>query len=204
MPPDILAQWKKLNLTPEKFLKPIGLSEPAGEKGRLLIEQVSSRPTCDVNGIIGGYTGEGSKTVIPAQASAKISFRLVEGQDPARIRKLFREYVTSRLPKDCTAEFGDHSSGAAIALDWNMKPLAAAKQALTDEWGKETVLMGSGASVPIVTDFKKTLGLDSVLVGFGLDDDNIHSPNEKYDLKSFHKGIRSWARILGALAAMPK
>src|ERR1700722_535345 len=82
LPPDILAQWSKLDLTPETFLKPIGLSEPAGEKGRLLIEQISSRPTCDVNGIIGGYTGEGSKTVIPAEASAKVSFRLVEGQAP--------------------------------------------------------------------------------------------------------------------------
>jgi acetylornithine deacetylase/succinyl-diaminopimelate desuccinylase-like protein len=167
LPSDILAQWKKLDLTPERFLKPIGLSVPAGEKDRLLIEQVSSRPTCDVNGIIGGYTGEGSKTVIPAQASAKVSFRLV-------------------------------------ALDWNMKPLAAVRRALTDEWGKETILFGSGASIPIVADFKNRLGLDTVLVGFGLDDDNIHSPNEKYDLKSFHKGIRSWARILCALAEMPK
>src|SRR5882724_558748 len=177
LPPDILAQWSKLDLTPESFLKPIGLSVPAGEKGRLLIEQISSRPTCDVNGIIGGYTGEGSKTVIPAEASAKVSFRLVEGQDPGRIRKAFRDYVTARLPGDCKAEFTDHSSGAAIALDWNMKPLAAAKRAL---------------------------GLDSVLVGFGLDDDNIHSPNEKYDLKSFHKGIRSWARILAAFAEAPR
>src|SRR3954454_15992933 len=89
LPPDILAQWKNLNLTPESFLKPIGLSIPAGEKDRLLIEQVSSRPTCDINGIIGGYTGEGSKTVIPAEASAKVSFRLVEGQHPATIRKSF-------------------------------------------------------------------------------------------------------------------
>jgi acetylornithine deacetylase/succinyl-diaminopimelate desuccinylase-like protein len=202
LPPDILAQWKKLNLTPETFLKPIGLSIPAGEKGRLLIEQASSRPTCDVNGIWGGYIGEGSKTVIPSHASAKISFRLVEGQDPLKIRKAFRDYVSARIPGDCKVEFGDHSAAPAIALDWNMKPLAAAKQALTEEWGKEAVLMGSGASIPIVADFKRTLGLDSLLVGFGLDDDNIHSPNEKYDLKSFHKGIRSWARILVALAAV--
>src|SRR6201993_3693871 len=95
LPPDILAQWKNLNVTPESFLKPIGLSIPAGEKDRLLIEQLSSRPTCDVNGIVGGYIGEGSKNVIPAEASAKISFRLVEGQDPAKIRKAFRDYVTA-------------------------------------------------------------------------------------------------------------
>ena len=99
LPPEVLAQWKKLNLTPETFLKPIGLSIPAGEKDRLLIEQVSSRPTCDINGIVGGYIGEGSKTVIPAEASAKISFRLVEGQDPAKIRKAFRDYVTARHPR---------------------------------------------------------------------------------------------------------
>lgn len=204
LPPDILAQWKNLNLTPESFLKPIGLSIPAGEKDRLLIEQISSRLTCDINGIFGGYTGEGSKTVIPAEATAKVSFRLVEGQDPQKIKQAFRDYVTSRLPGDCKAVFTEHSSGAAIALDWNMKPLAAAKRALTEEWGKEALLVGSGASIPIVADFKRTLGLDSLLIGFGLDDDNIHSPNEKYDLKSFHKGIRSWARILGALAEAPR
>ena len=200
LPPAILEQWKKLNLSAESFLKPIGLSIPAGETDRLLIEQISSRPTCDINGIIGGYTGEGSKTVIAAEASAKVSFRIVEGQDPRRIRDAFRAYVTERLPGDCTAEFLDHSNAPAIALDWTMKPLAAAKRALTDEWGKEALLIGSGASIPIVADFKRTLGLDTVLIGFGLDDDNIHSPNEKYDLTSFQKGIRSWARILAALA----
>ena len=204
LPKEVLEQWKSLGLTPEKFLKPVGLSIPAGEKDRLLIEQVSSRPTCDINGIVGGYIGEGSKTVIPAEASAKISFRLVEGQDPLKIRKAFRDYVTARLPGDCKAEFGDHSSAPAIALPWDMKALGAAKKALTEEWGKETVLFGSGASIPVVADFKKTLGLDSLLVGFGLDDDNIHSPNEKYDLKSFHKGIRSWARILAELAELPR
>jgi len=200
LPADILEQWRKLDLTPEKFLNPIGLSIPAGEKGRLLVEQVSSRPTCDVNGIVGGYIGEGSKTVIPAEASAKVSFRLVEGQDPEKIRKAFRDYVTARLPGDCHVEFIDHSNAPAVALDWNMKPLAAARRALAEEWGRDAVLMGSGASIPIVADFKRTLGLDSLLVGFALDDDNIHSPNEKYDLRSFHKGTRSWARILAALA----
>jgi acetylornithine deacetylase/succinyl-diaminopimelate desuccinylase-like protein len=200
LPADVLEQWRKLDLTSEKFLKPIGLSIPAGEKGRLLIEQISSRPTCDVNGIVGGYIGEGSKTVIPAEASAKVSFRLVEGQDPDKIREAFRDYVTARLPGDCRAEFIDHSNAPAVALDWNMKPLAAARRALAEEWGKDAVLMGSGASIPIVADFKRTLGLDSLLVGFALDDDNIHSPNEKYDLRSFQKGIRSWARILAALA----
>ncbi|MDO8980211.1 MAG: M20/M25/M40 family metallo-hydrolase [Afipia sp.] len=204
LPPDILAQWKNLNLSAETFLKPIGLSVPAGEKDRLLIEQVSSRPACDINGIVGGYTGEGSKTVIPAEASAKVSFRLVEGQQPEKIRNAFRDYVTSRLPADCTAEFIDHAGAPAIALDWGMKPLAAAKRALTDEWGKDALLIGSGASIPIVADFKKTLGLETVLIGFGLEDDNIHSPNEKYDLKSFHKGIRSWARILAAFADTPR
>jgi acetylornithine deacetylase/succinyl-diaminopimelate desuccinylase-like protein len=199
-PPDILEAWKKLNLSAESFLKPIGLSVPAGEKDRLLIEQVTSRPTCDVNGIYGGYTGEGAKTVIAAEATAKISFRLVEGQDPQKIRDTFRAYVKSKLPVDCSVEFAGHSNAPAIALDWTMKPLAAAKRALTDEWGKEAVLIGSGGSIPVVADFKNTLGLDAVLVGFGLEDDRIHSPNEKYDLKSFHKGIRSWARILAAFA----
>jgi acetylornithine deacetylase/succinyl-diaminopimelate desuccinylase-like protein len=203
-PPEVLEQWKKLNLTADTFLKPIGLSIPAGEKGRLLIEQISSRPTCDVNGIVGGYIGEGSKTVIPAEALAKVSFRLVEGQDPAKIKQAFRDYVTARIPGDCKVEFGDFSAGPAIALPWDMKALGAAKKALSDEWGKETVLFGSGASIPVVSDFKRTLGLDALLVGFGLDDDNIHSPNEKYDLKSFHKGIRSWARILAELAALPR
>src|SRR5215467_4956370 len=204
LPPDILAQWKKLNLSAESFLKPIGLSIPAGEKDRLLIEQISSRPTCDVNGIVGGYTGEGSKTVIPAEASAKISFRLVPGQDPAQIRQAFRDYVTARIPGDCKVEFGDHSTALAIAVPWDMKALAAARKALTEEWGRQALVIGSGGSIPIVADFKKTLGLDSLLVGFGLDDDNIHSPNEKYDLKSFQKGIRSWARILAELAELPR
>src|SRR5215813_63702 len=120
LPPDILAQWKKLNLSPDSFLKPIGLSIPAGEKDRLLIEQLTSRPTCDVNGIVGGYTGEGSKTLIAAEASAKVSFRLVGDQDPETIRAAFRSFVRARLPADCRAEFISHAGAPAIALDWSM------------------------------------------------------------------------------------
>ncbi len=200
LPPEIRRQWEALGLTAESFLGQVGLRVPAGEKDRLLIEQLSSRPTCDVNGIVGGYTGEGSKTVIPSQASAKVSFRLVGEQNPDKVRDAFRAFVRARLPADCTAEFISHAGAPAIALDWGMPVLGAARGALTTEWGRQAALIGSGASIPIVADFKRLLGMDTLLIGFGLDDDRIHSPNEKYDLTSFHKGIRSWARVLAALA----
>ena len=199
-PKQVLDQWASLGLTSESFLKPIGLSEPAGEKGRMLIEMVQSRPTCDVNGIIGGYTGVGAKTVIAAEASAKVSFRLVGDQDPAKIRDAFHAHVHARLPKDCTVEFISHKGSPAITLPFDMPDLVAAKSALHDEWGVDAVTLGSGGSIPIVGDFKKSLGLDTLLFGFGLDDDRIHSPNEKYDVTSFEKGARSWARVLAALA----
>jgi amidohydrolase len=200
LPDDVKKAWAALSLTSENFLGQVGLAVPAGEKDRLVIEQISSRPTCDVNGILGGYTGPGAKTVIPAEASAKISFRLVGKQDPAKIRDAFRAFVRARLPADCTAEFEDHTGAPAVALDWNLPQLAEARAALTQEWGKEALLIGSGGSIPVVADFKRLLGIDTLLIGFGLDDDRIHSPNEKYDLTSFHKGTRSWARILAALA----
>jgi acetylornithine deacetylase/succinyl-diaminopimelate desuccinylase-like protein len=200
LPADVKKSWEALGMTPEKFLGQVGLAVPAGEKGRLVIEQVFSRPTCDVNGITGGYTGPGAKTVISAQASAKISFRLVGQQDPDKIRDAFRTFVTSRLPADCKAEFIDHTGASAISLDWNLPQLAKAQDALSQEWGKEAVLIGCGGSIPIVADFKHLLGIDTLMIGFALDDDRVHSPNEKYDVTSFHKGTRSWARVLAALA----
>ncbi len=201
LPLEVIQQWRSLRFTPESFLKPVGLSVPAGETDRLLIEQVFSRPSCDMNGIWGGYAGQGAKTIIPSMASAKVSFRLVTGQDPEKIRDAFRNFVRARLPADCKVEFVDHTNAPAIALPWDLPQLAAARGALADEWGREALLIGCGASIPIVADFKQLLGMDTLLVGFGLDDDRVHSPNEKYDLQSFHKGTRSWARILAALAA---
>jgi len=199
-PTQVLEQWKGLNLTEEEFLGQVGLKESAGEKGRMLIEQIQSRPTCDVNGIIGGYTGEGTKTVIAAQASCKISFRLVGDQDPEKISANFQAFVRERIPADCSVEFIKHKGSRALALPHAFPAITAAKAALHDEWRKDPIVIGMGGSIPVGGDFKRTLGLDTLFVGFGLDDDRIHSPNEKYDLKSFHKGTRSWARILAALS----
>jgi acetylornithine deacetylase/succinyl-diaminopimelate desuccinylase-like protein len=201
MPVEVLAQWRKLNLTPEEFLGQVGLKIPAGEKDRMLIEQIQSRPTCDANGIIGGYTGEGTKTVIASEARAKISFRLVGDQDPAHVTEAFETFVRARIPPDCSAEIVRHKGSRAIQLPHDMPVLKKARRALSEEWATEAVTIGSGGSIPIVGDFKRALGLDTLLVGFGLDDDRVHSPNEKYDLTSFHKGTRSWARILAAIAA---
>jgi acetylornithine deacetylase/succinyl-diaminopimelate desuccinylase-like protein len=198
--PEQNAQWDALGFDPAKFLGEIGLSEPAGERGYSVLEQVWARPTAEVNGIHGGYTGEGSKTVIPAQASAKVSFRLVGDQDPNAIREAFRAFVTERLPPDCRARFLNHSGEGAVSLPVDSVWVRKASGALSREWGRETALIGMGGSIPIVSQFKRRLGMDTVLAGFALGDDRIHSPNEKYNLKSFHKGARSWARILAALA----
>jgi acetylornithine deacetylase/succinyl-diaminopimelate desuccinylase-like protein len=200
LPPDIKADLAALGLTPEKFLGPIGLKIPAGEKDRMLIEQISTRPTAEVNGIISGYTGEGAKTVIPSKAMAKVSFRLVAAQDPDKIRAAFRDFVRARVPADCSVEFGNFTSAPAFDVAFDNPALAKARAALAEEWGKKAVTVGAGGSIPIVGDFKTVLGMDTLMVGFALDDDRVHSPNEKYDLKCFHKGIRSWARILAALA----
>ena len=200
IPASVKKQWAGLNFSEKAFLGEVGLKIPAGEKGRSVLEMIWSRPTCEINGIYGGYTGEGFKTVIPAEASAKVSFRLVGDQNPKKIVTAFRKYVKDNIPADCKASFVSEGASGAIQLDYQMPELQKASAALKAEWGRPAVLAAMGGSIPVVGHFQKILKMQSLLVGFGLDDDRIHSPNEKYNLSSFHKGARSWARIMEVLA----
>jgi len=200
LPRNVKRQWQSLKFSERRFLRGVGLSLPAGESGKSVLEQIWARPTAEVNGILGGYTGAGTKTVLPSKASAKLTFRLVGKQKPGRILKAFRKFVKERIPKDCKVEFSPDGGGNPGFEVNDANPLIArTAAALKQEFGREAVLMGSGGSIPIVRHFKDILGMDSVLVGFGLGDDAIHSPNEKYNVSSFHHGIRSWVRIMAAI-----
>jgi acetylornithine deacetylase/succinyl-diaminopimelate desuccinylase-like protein len=199
LPEELRAAWAALEFDHEAFLGAVGLRHPAGEAGRLPLEMLWSRPTAEPNGIAGGYAGEGFKTVLPAEASAKISFRLVGEQDPQAIRESFREMVRARVPADAEVSFVGHGASPASRMDTSSPAFEAARRALSDEWGTEAAFVGSGGSIPVAGYFKSVLGMDSLLAGWGKDDDGLHAPNEKYDVESFHKGTRSWARVLAAL-----
>jgi acetylornithine deacetylase/succinyl-diaminopimelate desuccinylase-like protein len=194
------AQWDALGFDEAAFLGGIGLSVPSGERGYSALERLWARPTADINGIWGGYTGEGSKTVIPSEASAKVSFRLVSDQDPDEVFDQFQRFVAERLPKDASVSFKSHSGSPAIEANTDTPWVHAAQAALREEYGREPLLMGSGGSIPVVNSLRRVLGIDSLLVGFSLDDDQVHSPNEKFEQRCFHHGIRTHARLLAKFA----
>jgi acetylornithine deacetylase/succinyl-diaminopimelate desuccinylase-like protein len=201
LPDTLRQQWQSLAFDHASYLGDVGLSHPAGEQDRTPLEMIWSRPTAEVNGMWGGYTGAGFKTVLPGEANAKVSFRLVSKQDPAKILTAFRKWAEAQMPPDCEIIWHDGIDGSpASVMEINDPAFEASRQALTEEWGKAAAFVGSGGSIPVAGYFKTILGMDAMLIGFGKDDDQIHSPNEKYDLESFHKGIRSWARILARIA----
>lgn len=201
LPDAIRSQWQALAFDHAKFLGDVGLSVPAGEQDRTPLEMIWSRPTAEINGISGGYTGNGFKTVLPSKAHAKVSFRLVGEQDPFAIRENFRAWVKAQLPADCSVDFHGHGAGPAGIMSIDDPAFEAARAALSEEWGRPAAYVGCGGSIPIAGYFQTILGMDAMLLGFGRDDDQIHSPNEKYDVECFHKGIRSWARVLAKLTA---
>jgi acetylornithine deacetylase/succinyl-diaminopimelate desuccinylase-like protein len=201
VPPEQAKAWQALGFDESAFLGDIGLSVPAGERGRGPLERMWARPTADINGIWGGYTGAGSKTVIAAEASAKISFRLVPGQDPAAVVEGFKRFVAERTPADARTDVTVFATTPGIEIASDSRWVQAARAALADEYGRPAVLMGSGGSIPVVESMRRLLGIDSLLMGFGLADDQVHSPNEKFEWRCFHHGLRSHARLLDKLSA---
>ncbi|HME20076.1 MAG TPA: dipeptidase [Acetobacteraceae bacterium] len=194
------AEWQALGFDETAFLRGIGLATPGGEHGVPALQRLWTRPTADINGIWGGYSGPGSKTIIPSEASAKVSFRLVPDQDAQAVFEGFQRFVADRLPPGMQVSFEAFGMAPGIEIATDTPWVEAARTALQQEYGRPAVMIGSGGTIPVVEQIKRTLNIDSLMMGFGLEDDQIHSPNEKFELRCFHKGTRSHARLLGKLA----
>jgi len=198
---NLRAQWAASGFDEADYLANAGLTRAHGETGYSALEQQWARPTLEINGLWGGYQGAGTKTVIPAEAHCKLTCRLVGDMDPDDIRQKVRAHVEAQLRPDLSIDWDLDLDGApASVMNTDRPEFERARQALSDEWNRDAVFSGMGGSIPIAGHFRSVLGMDAMLIGFANEDDRIHSPNEKYNLTSFHKGIRSWARVLHALA----
>jgi acetylornithine deacetylase/succinyl-diaminopimelate desuccinylase-like protein len=193
-------RFKVLKFSEKNYAKEINVKELKGEKGYSTVERMWARPTLDCNGIIGGFTEAGAKTVLPSKVMAKISMRLVPNQDPIKIAKLFTNYVKQIAPKSVKVEIRYIHGGSPIVTPMNDKATIAASKAMARAFGKKTVYMREGGSIPIVTVFAKQLNAVPVLMGFGLNTENLHSPNEHFDLNHFHLGILSSAHFFEEFA----
>jgi acetylornithine deacetylase/succinyl-diaminopimelate desuccinylase-like protein len=197
-----LKAWKALPFDEEEYREhEVGSTVLTGEPGFSVLERTWARPTLEVHGMPGGFTGVGAKTVIPAKAVAKVSMRLVPDMTPAATFALYRDYVESIVPRGCSVEVRMIHSGDPIVISTDNRFVAAATQAMRTVFGKETVFVRGGGSIPIVGDFVRELRIPTVLMGFGLPDDNLHAPNEKFNLSNFHRGIESivrWLELVGA------
>lgn len=196
--------WRRLGIDAAANLRKIGLPPEAdiGEAGYTATEREWARPTAEVNGMCGGYTGPGAKTVIPAKASAKVSFRLVADQDPARVTAAFFDWCRARTPPGCRWEFIEHSGGWPATVRTDSALLAAASRAVERATGKKPELIRSGGSIPVAGMLKDKAGLETIFMGFGLDDDRVHSPNEKFEIECFSQGARAHALFVDELLTM--
>lgn len=199
MTPEMHEAYSQLPFDEEQFKKDLKLKHVDGEKGYTTLERASARPTLDVNGLWSGYQNEGAKTVLPAEAGAKVSMRLVPDQDPKKIAQLFTDYIESIAPETVNVEVTEHHGGHPVVIDLDFYGLKAAAKAFQDVYDKEVLFSREGGSIPIVADFQKILGVNSILMGFGLSRDALHSPNESFSLKDFHRGIQTSARFFEVL-----
>jgi acetylornithine deacetylase/succinyl-diaminopimelate desuccinylase-like protein len=202
VPDEQRRQWERLGFDEAALLAAAGLTVPGGEQGRGSLERLWARPTCEINGMWGGYTGEGAKTVIPAEASVKISCRLVAEQDPHTIHALLVKFLEDRTPPDFSWEIATHAMASPIRVSTDSPYLEAAIRALRVPYENEPVLIGSGGSIPVVGSIQRILGFDSLLMGFGLDDDRAHSPNEKFELRNYLNGMKAHAALLDELSRL--
>jgi succinyl-diaminopimelate desuccinylase len=193
-------QFAALQFDEAAFMRQIGVTGLSGEAGYSTLEHRWARPTCDINGLASGYQGEGAKTVLPARASAKFSFRLVPNQDPKKISTALEPFLRKLLPPGITMELIDFHGAPGVVVPLDSPYMAAAVGAIERSFGTKPVFMREGGSIPIVTTFCQRLGVDTLLLGWGLDDDNAHSPNEKFNVKDFHRGIAASAYLWGELA----
>ncbi|MFG0248355.1 MAG: dipeptidase [Phycisphaeraceae bacterium JB051] len=194
-------QWDALDFDEMKdCLTPVGVDTPFGEADYTTLQRRWARPACDINGLYGGYGGEGAKTVIPSFAGAKVSFRLAAGQHPDHIAEIFEKWLREQDTHGCKWEITNFGGAVPVAVSQNSPYMSAAAKAINQSSGKEPVLIREGATIPVVGQFKEDLDLDSLLIGFGLTDDAIHSPNEKFNLDCFRLGYRTHAALIAEFA----
>ena len=196
------AEFARLPFVEADFLAEIGAPAACGEPGFSTLERRWARPTCDVNGIFGGYTGVGPKTIVPSSATAKITCRLVPHQSPTAIMKSLEAFLRERCPAGVTLKFTDYHGCPAFVFDPTSPYIAAAKAAVQAGFGTTPVLIREGGSIPVVSNFREVLGVDTLLLGWGLNTDNLHSPDEHFTVADFYRGIRSSAALLSEIAQL--
>lgn len=195
-------EFARLPFDEAEYKRDLKLTDLVGEAGYTTLERSSARPTCDINGITSGYQGPGAKTVIASKASAKVSMRLVPNQDPKKIEAAFTRAMRERCPKGVTIEFESHGGSPGLVVPITGRPMELAANAIERGFGKKPVYIRGGGSIPILGLIKQELGLDTLLVGYGLPDDRVHSPNEKFDLDAFYAGIRTSAALYDELSRL--